>query len=178
MSNRRYDHIRNSVVLSRKKSRNSYAIAPSAPAIPQRQVFGNVCAAIFFWRIRFLRTCLNNEWSGTSSRILEGQSGKTSVVNKVARRSHRLHHTHVSLFLHRTKSAFCSKNTVTCTERVTPRVFFFRLCTHAVLVNNTRSGSWNAARERMKAVSFGFFCFSEKSQPRAWTWDHERELRR
>ena len=55
---------------------------------------------------------------------------------------------------------------------------FFRLCTHAVLDKNTRSGSWNAARERMKAVSFCFLCFLEKSQPRAWTWDNERELRR
>ena len=45
---------------------------------------------------------------------------------------------------------------------VTTRVLFFRLCTHAVLVNNTRSGSWNAARERMKAVSFCFVCFLEK----------------
>ena len=34
---------------------------------------------------------------------------------------------------------------------------FFRLCTHAVLDKNTRSGSWNAARERMKG---GFFLFS------------------
>ena len=56
--------------------------------------------------------------------------------------------------------------------------FFFRLRADAVQVNNTQSGSWNAARERMKAVSFCFVCFLEKSQQRAWTWDHERELQR
>ena len=55
--------------------------------------------------------------------------------------------------------------------------FFFQT-PRTLQVNNTQSGSWNAARERMKAVSFCFVCFLEKSQQRAWTWDHERELQR
>ena len=81
LSNSRHDHIRNSVVLFKKKSRNSYAVAPSASAVlffltPKHMNFGNVCAAFFRRRIDFLRKCLNNEWSGTRSRILEGQEKK------------------------------------------------------------------------------------------------------
>ena len=91
---------------------------------------------------------------------------------------HKLHDTHVSLFLHRTKSAILFKEHSHLHGASNASSAFFRLCTHAVLVNNTRSGRWNAARERMKAVSFCFLCFLEKSQPRAWTWDNERELRR
>ena len=35
-----------------------------------------------------------------------------------------VHGAHVFLFLHLTRSVICSKNTFTCTNRVTPQVFF------------------------------------------------------
>ena len=35
-----------------------------------------------------------------------------------------VHGAHVLLFLHLTRSVICSKNTLTCTNRVTPQVFF------------------------------------------------------
>ena len=64
----------------------------------------------------------------------------------------KVHHTHVSLFLYHPESVICSKNTVTCTNRVTPQVLFFQT-PRTLQVKNARSKSWGAAHERTKAVS-------------------------
>ena len=79
----------------------------------------------------------------------------------------------MSLFLHHTESVTCSKNTVTCTNRVTPRSVF--QTPHTLQVKNARCKSWGAAHERTNAVSsvFFFFCLLARPQPRAWTWDNE-----
>ena len=73
---------------------------------------------------------------------------------------HKLHHTHVSLFLHRTESVSCSKNTVDGTNRATVRVLFSDSA-HTVKVKNARSSGWSLVHERINAVPVCFACFSE-----------------
>ena len=64
-----------------------------------------------------------------------------------------------------------------CESSNASSAFFFQT-PRTLQVKNARSKSWGAAHERTKAVSFCFVCFLEKSQPRARTWDNERELQR
>ena len=178
LSNSGHDHLRNSVVLFRKKSRNSCAVAPRAQAI-----LFSLCPNTCIWqRLRCVLPLENPLLANMSQQRMErnqlediGGSEKKDISRKqgCARISqHKLHHTHVSLFLHHTESVTCSKNTVTCTNRVTPRSVF--QTPHTLQVKNARSMSWGAAHERTNAVSsVFFFCLLARPQPRAWTWDNE-----
>ena len=64
---------------------------------------------------------------------------------------HKLHHTHVSLFLHRTESVFCSENSH-LNESSNGSSAFFGLRTLTVKVKNVRSSGWSVVHERINAV--------------------------
>ena len=84
---------------------------------------------------------------GSERKGIGGRSGCAGISQ------HELQHTHVSMFLHRTESMICSKNTVTCTNRATVECSFRTLHTHTrVKVKNARSSGWSLVHERINAV--------------------------
>ena len=162
LSNSRHDHIRNSVVLFRKKSRNSCAVAPRAQAILFFPVPKGRYLATFALRSSFGESAscehvsttygakpIQGFWRSQERKDISRGSGRAWISKP------EVHGAHVSLFLHLTKSVICSKNTFTCTNRVTPQVFF--QTPHTLQVKNARSMSWGAAHERTNAVSSVFF---------------------
>ena len=155
LSNCRHDHIRNSVVLFRKKvaqfvcGRTKSTGHPFFPCA-QRQVFGIVCAAFFLWRIRFLRNMSQTTlWERNQFKDFGGvRRGKTSVADQVARGSlkPKMHDTHVSLISDLFKEHIHLHESSTGFD-----------CFQTLQVKSARSKSWGAAHERTNAVSSFFF---------------------
>ena len=126
-----HDHPRNSVVLFIKKLRNSYEVAPSASAI--LSFFLRLKACI----LKGLRGALSMEdrlLANMSQQRVErkqfediGGSGQERRQSQIRLRMDLTAQTaphKCVLVLHQTESVICSKNTVTCTNRMTARVFF------------------------------------------------------
>ena len=164
LSNSGHDHLRNSVVLFRKnvaqfKRGRSKRLSHLLFIAPRGMNFGR------FARRPFDGGSASCEHVSTTYGVepVRGywrvRRGTTSVADQFVRRSHSTH-TAPPLFLHHMESVICSKNIVTCTDQVTPRV---TLHTRGVSQPWADDGSF-----------FCFVCCMEKPQPRVWTWDNER----
>ena len=160
LSNSRHDHNRNFVVLFRKKLRNSYAVAPGAPAI----VFFSLCPRAGIWqRLRCVLPVENPLLANMSQQRTERNQfkdfggvrrGKTSVADRAWISKPKLHDTHVSLI------SDLFKEHIHLHESSTASSAFFQI-RHTLQVKNARSKSWGAAHERTNAVSSVFMLIGE-----------------
>ena len=89
LSNSGHGHLRNSVAVHKKVAQfiRSRSKRLSRPLFfhAQTHEFWKVCAAFFQRRSGFLRTCLDNVWTETSSRILE-ESGEERHQSRIRSR--------------------------------------------------------------------------------------------
>ena len=131
LSNSRHDHIRNSVVVHKKSSaihtQSLQAPQPSSFCLtPKRMNFGRFAPRSFDGGSTSCEHVSTTNGAETVQGFWRSQERKdiSRGTGRARISQHKLHHTHVSLFLHHTESVIRLKNTVTCTNRVTPRVPF------------------------------------------------------
>ena len=130
----------------------------------EEQLLANMCPQRMEWN-RF------EDIGGSERKDISRGSGCAWISQ------HKLHHTHVSLFLHRTKSAICTKNTFTCTERVTPQVPFSDSADIASQKRAMQELGVLRMSGRRRFLSVLSASWRNRNRERG-RGDHERELRR